>query len=556
MELNYNVNNEHSSEILYSAQIIADAFADALKQNNCMLMLTVSLHQEINDAIKDLEDGSNIVEGTDTTSKDLSNVYTKDLLDSVNDAIRASRDSCFSCKLTFPDMKVDFNLDSILGNLKLLMDAYRSVFQLGSLDLCQTAYAIRNSCLPDILRLLVLLITAYAAIIMLKNINSIAVLAFLKGILSALLGKLFASLKLSLSIGSTNTACIIAALKEIADSVLPTQDRLNMALSNNVKMATGMDKQGEDNPLYNEYIEALGDGVSKASSELSRIDNAIADTEKKINDTFRVVTNTFDDATKEINDYIQNLQAFKVAFECEAKRSGTDVQEVIQRVNNLIQVMNLLSAVALSVAKKDVRDRMCSSSDRISAISKDEVDNIQIKDIVEEYVGKEAEIIESPDTGIQIIIYDKPKETKLSKISLLDCSIDDFIEDHTIENVIIVAEEEVQKEVDSGTFNPNPTTDKPGYIGDGNFILNPPSKEQLTVIDNIVNILYQDPEDEEPNVDTVVKDLLKETPILEDTITNPVDTERATGLANKEQTTLNCRSISDVLDVLEQMRRN
>ena len=53
MDLNYTEQNFNSSEILYSAQTIADAFADAMKQNNCLLMLTVSLHQELNDAIND-----------------------------------------------------------------------------------------------------------------------------------------------------------------------------------------------------------------------------------------------------------------------------------------------------------------------------------------------------------------------------------------------------------------------------------------------------------------------------------------------------------------------
>ena len=54
MELSYTEQNFNSSEILYSAQLIADTFAESLKQNNCLLMLTAALHQELNDAINDL----------------------------------------------------------------------------------------------------------------------------------------------------------------------------------------------------------------------------------------------------------------------------------------------------------------------------------------------------------------------------------------------------------------------------------------------------------------------------------------------------------------------
>lgn len=553
MELTYHEQNFNSAEILYSAQVIADTFAESLKQNNCLLMLTVSLHQELNDAITDYVDLDTINENTE---KDLESVeyFDETILESIQDAIRSSKDSCFTCKLSMPSLDFDMNLDAVMGRLNALINAYTELFQVGKLDLCQAAYAMRNSCLPDILRLIILLITAYAAIIMLKNIGSISVLAFIKGIISAILEKIFSSLKMSVSIGSTNISCIIEALREIANSLVPTEERILAGLELDIKDSQGF---GDiKSQLSNEYISTLDAGLNRGQQELARVDKSIEQLEDKLNETFGVVVDVMDGAMKEINDYIQNLIAFKLTFECEGKRSGTDITEVIKKVNRLIQVLNLLSAVALSIAKKDARDKICSSSDRISNISNSDItaEDLQMKDIIEEYYGQEAEIVNNPDNGIQIIIYDKPKESLLPKIDLLNCSIDDFIDSHTIDNLIKTAEDEVKRDLEKSPNNSG-VNDKETLtnIGKGSYTINKPRPEQLTNIDNIVNILYDDPVTTTPDI--IVDNILNPS---EDEITNILGTQGVSELYkenNKPNSSLNCRSIDDVMDVLNQLRR-
>ena len=559
MDLNYTEQNFNSSEILYSAQIIADAFADGMKQNNCLLMLTVSLHQELNDAINDYIDLDTIATETDNRSN--MEVFDDTILDSIQEAIKESKSRCYSCKLTIPVIEFDMNLDEVIGKLKSTLEAYKNIFQIGKLDLCQAAYAMTTSCLPDILKLIVLLITAYASIMMLKNIGSISILAFIKGIISALLEKIFSSLKMSISIGGTNTSCIIEAIREIASSLLPTEERILAQLDRDTKIALGQDeetlkKTGQRSAFSNDYIGVVDDALSRADAELSRIDSFIKTSEKKINDTFETIIKVFDESMEELNAYIQNLLAFKSTFECEAKRSGTDIQEVIEKINRLIQVMNLLSAVAMSIAKKDAREKICSSQSRINAISDISVEDVQMKDIVEEYYGKEAEIVENPETGIQIIIYEKPKEPLLPKIDLLNCSIDDFIDSHNIDNIIKIAEDEVRNEMQT----PNKTINREEEstrIGEGTYVVNKPSPEQLTNIHNIVNILYDDPATRSPAED-IVKDLIEE-PVSED-IVNMIGTQGVSELFkennnNVDNISLNCRTIDDVMGILNQIRR-
>ena len=88
MDLNYTEQNFNSSEILYSAQIIADAFADSMKQNNCLLILPVSLHQELNDAINDYIDLDTIATEADNRSN--MEIFDDTILDTVQEAIKES----------------------------------------------------------------------------------------------------------------------------------------------------------------------------------------------------------------------------------------------------------------------------------------------------------------------------------------------------------------------------------------------------------------------------------------------------------------------------------
>ena len=94
-------------------------------------------------------------------------------------------------------------------------------------------------------------------------------------------------------------------------------------------------------------------------------------------------------------------------------------------------------------------------------------------------------------------------------------------------------------------------------IGEGTYVVNKPSPEQLTNIHNIVNILYDDPATRSPAED-IVKDLIEE-PVSED-IVNMIGTQGVSELFkennnNVDNISLNCRTIDDVMGILNQIRR-
>ena len=118
MEINYRsaTNSFNANEILYHVQTLTDAFAEALKQNNCIVMLPISLHNDIDVAIKDLEESYDLNTPVDLTQNPVGNaIGGEKILESIQSAIDYSKAQCYSCALTLPRIDFTFDTSMILG---------------------------------------------------------------------------------------------------------------------------------------------------------------------------------------------------------------------------------------------------------------------------------------------------------------------------------------------------------------------------------------------------------------------------------------------------------
>lgn len=545
MDFNFSNTSKDVNTLLYSAQIIADSFAKTMEDNNCLLMLSIGLHQEINNTIKDLEDVTNNTSDTNdildkTTSE---NVPGTDLLNTINDIVDDLKDKCFNCNLALPGIDFNIDLKGILSSLQMQLNLYKNLFKTNKIDLCQPAYAMQTSCVPDILRLITLLLTAFVSIMTLRKLSNISITAFIKGVLSTLLSKITQSLKITINIGSTNISCLINTLQEIALAI-PTQKNIENRLAHNEQLALGLiDANGEStnsNKLKVEAFDKLNKNLDSSSQQLDKFDTEIRNGEKQINEAFTLVNDVVDLAIDDINNYIESLLSFQTYFECETKRSGMDLEEAIGVINNLIQVINMLSSLVLSMVKKELRENACKTDSTINNLSDTEIDDLQIKDIIEDMNQKVVEVIESTDNALEVIIHETPTKSALPKLDLLDCSIDDFIEAHTLPRIIELAKKQLEEE--QRTF-----TSKPEFT----YTFEKPSKEQKQIVENIVDLIYTKPEKE------VVKE--KETVIVD--IKNPIGIKGLSSLLSetirndKKQKDLACKSVEDVLSILNNIKK-
>ena len=545
MEFKYTSNSVDVNDILYNAQLISNAFSKTMEDNNCLLMLSIGLHQEIDNTVKDLEDLVNNVSDTnDLLDKEEDSNSGEDILNTINNIISDLKDKCFQCDLKIPDLDFDMDLNAVMAALKAQIDLFKSIFKVDKIDLCQPAFALQSSCVPDIIRLITLLLTAFVSIMTLKKLSNISVSAFIKGVLSTLLSKITQSLKITVNIGSTNISCLVNTLQEIALAI-PTQQNIAKKLSEQERIALGFsDQDGNDlntNFLRSDMLNKLNDTINTNTVNINTIDNELNNAESQINEGFTLINNVIDLSLDELNNYIQSLLGFQTYFECESKRSGMDVEDAIKMINNLIQVINMLSSLVLSLVKKDLREQACKTPSAINNLSEEDISDLLIKDIISDNNQSIVEIVNSSDSALEVIIYDKPLATTLPKLDLLDCSIDDFVSSHTLPRIIEVAKKQLQEEQDRTSIDAPSTT----------YTFKKPSVEQTDTINNIVDLIYTKPippdeETTEEIINNVVNPIgLKGlSPLLEETIRN-----------NKTQSKLACKSIDDVLSILNDIKK-
>lgn len=546
MDFNYSSPSVDINDLLYNAELITNAFSKVLEENNCLLMLCIGLHQNINSNIKDLED---LVENVSDTNEILDgNTETgtaTDILNIINDIVEDLKSKCFQCDLKFPDIDFNINLKGIIDDLKAQIALFKNIFNFNKIDLCQSAYSLQNSCVPDILRLITLLLTAFVSIMTLRKISNISIAAFIKGVLSTLLSKITQSLKITVNIGSTNISCLINTLQEIALAI-PTQENIEAKLDLQQKVALGLvDSNGDptgSNKFRSSTVDGLNNTLNSNSSKLASFDKEISNAENQLNESFKLINSVVDFSLDEINNYIQSLLNFQTYFECETKRSGMDVEEAISIINNLIQVINMLSSLALSMVKKNIREDACKNENTINNLSETDIDDLQIKDLLEDMNQSIVEIINSDDNALEVIIHDGGIKNPLPKLDLLDCSINDFVEAHTLPKLIELAKKQVEQE------NNRQYTSKP----DSNYIFKKPSGKQKETINSIVDLIYTKPvkEDIDEEEEKIIVD-----------IKNPIGTKGLSSILSetirndKSQTNLACKSVEDVLSILNNIKR-
>lgn len=515
--------------LVYSAQLIADTFAKGLEDNNCLLISTVQLHQKINDTIKDVTD---LTEPVYNTPEELVNKVTLPKADSLNPlvagVIQSSKERCFNCKVSLPKLSFKGDLDFSLDDMKAHIQLYKDLFNFQKINPCQAIDMFKYQCIPDVLRLIALLLNAYLMITSLRRLAGLSLSVFIKGIISALLGKLIASVNISLNLGQLNLSCFIEYLNQILAAIPSTDnivanftseqiigliEALPIEVQRNL-IATYLDNTylvPDDGPYYsrnklsilasripksdlsgllelngfntsatdalNNLTPDLNKQVRDASTELNTIvtestakasnliekfnqrafKRTVRDTNEEIktaqqglDSLFKDLSDTVNNAVGTFNGFIEQIQSLKAYFECELTRSSDDLLSLMTELNKVIKMLNLLSSVVYALAKKDVRKKCqkASVANKLSTGAKLTEDELLLKDFLQDFYQKQVEIVATEEENIEILVYERPIITGLPKISLLDCSIDSFIKDHTLDAVIERALKDVLAETE------------------------------------------------------------------------------------------------------------
>lgn len=538
VELNHEETSTTLDEYLRYCQIIADAFTNALDQNECNVKVVVGIAQELTNQRDEVEDLWEIMkpdvynpptgDSQEVSKDDGKNniIYEEPTTITENDikAIKKKiKEACYDCDYGWPALDFNNNFDWSFQKLKASLDTYISTFkEITNPNFCHAAGAFNFSCLQDLLKLITLLLSAYAGILALRKLSSISLSAFIKGVISGLLGQLIGSLSLQLDLSKTGLSCIIKVFEEIASNV-PDGSSMSGVLPENFLYDLGMELDSAKantnpiktvkEPIYEEYTNEEGEKLlrligykeveepSATAIGLDQYDdygklkveakqntsanntpegNWYQDTLNNLNDpngenflkqftnklkedsekyqdnvsaSFTYVNDVISSATDDFNNVLAQMFGLLDYFQCEAARSGTDFLELLQYMQKLINVINLLSAIVSLVAKKQV-EKLCKTKESVrdfSSIINEDValggsNDLDPVEIIEEFLGKVVEETVNENDEIIPIIYDKDVDPMLPKLNLLSCNLKEFIEAHTLDNIIKKAIEDVQKD--------------------------------------------------------------------------------------------------------------
>ena len=524
MDFTYKTPGVNSQEVLQQAQLISDIFAKAMQQHNCTMVVPISLHQSINQSYNNL---LTLAESATTANNAMLNPTRNPFAPNsggISDQaanIAAAKSACFNCKLGLPSISVKYNFDFSIGSLRGQLDAFINLFKIEKPNLCQAAFAMQSSCIPDIIRLISLLLTAYMALLAAQKLSKISLCAFINGIISAILGQVFAAISVTVNVSSINIACIINAFEEIVNA-LPRQS----------------DFEGFETPPNPKLMSAYGK-IAQVDNTLHAIDNGLnagaqlANTmiQEELDEVFTLVSDTLTEAVKGIETYIINLLGLQDFMECESKRSGMDFTEDLQTIRNFMNVINMLSALALSLASKQIREKFCKSDKNINKIGNTDITNTQIADYLGDYYESTAVLTGSDPNDITVLLYETPNAPiGLPKLDFYTCNLNEFIQAHTLDNILATAVKKVEAEDSVKTFTDPWMT----------YNFNTPSDANLNNIKGILDLIYDNPIDIPDNSKTSV-DLKSYFGYNSDNSQKSIPTA--------------CRSAEDILNILNQFGR-
>ena len=480
-------------------QTILEAFTKALDKNECNVRILISAHNEIKDQQDELKDLYEITQKDSKLPVDTSkkiyirpknpNEIIRTLIDNPDkpidnialDALKNGlNDDCIDCKFKFPKINFTSNLRFSFEKLKVSLEAYVDTFdQLTNPNLCHSAAVFNYSCMQELLEMLVLLITLYTTLSKLSSLSGISLNGFIKGVISGLLGAIVGSIKIQIDLSNTGISCLLNALHTLADRFPSGSNMVGYVpdewLEEQEKKEAEDIEQEKENRSYNPFsADAVADALKALQDEtidtftkaqhqnvIKRFANQLQKTteeyEKLIDGSLKIFDNVATKAQENLNKKIASMFGLMDHFQCEAARTGTGIMELLPFIQQVVQVINLVSALIAQVANKQVK-KMCKPKSGVVEYSEElqkQVENGSTEwlelvptDLLEEFLGvKVIPFTEGGSKNDEIIpiILDEPKQTILPKLSLDNCNLQDFINAHKPDNILKAVIEDIRK---------------------------------------------------------------------------------------------------------------
>lgn len=454
-----NYNSVSSEQTIFHAQKIVDFYAKALKDRGCLSHIPITLYAEADhhidkvEAIRDAIDNSNIPQSSLFNDK-----YAND---PIRAAIRrASGTDCLNCRPTIPPIRFVGMKGQAFADAKEFLNKMKSIKGNSiSKALPSLAFLFSSFCIPDLIKLLSLLLASLIRINFSLDVSKFSFMKLLMAILAKLLANLLKYTNTSVSVSLTSIMCVLDALVQLNTSLTPEKEfNLGMSLTNEgveitdknqkqkAEAIAERDRQGKQLDKNSNTTIFLGTEVKSTSVDIKNfqfIENARNSLKSKLpeqkdKDNIKAV---IQDTQEAINLALIDMESaifeiFQIGqvIQCESERSTKKVSDSMESIMKWIQLINLIRAVikkkTRNIAKHVIASPTYQYYDNLQFSNQD------VADVVGEAVGKLGVIYttEPGNTGILLVnnndnFTDKP-------LSLYSCNLNEFVESSHLDNII------------------------------------------------------------------------------------------------------------------------
>ena len=317
------------------------------------------------------------------------------------DYISNTNISSNNCNFCNP-LKVDFNLKlqkpSIKANLELSIDIGNMMFSSNAPIVCSTALVMSQGCIPDLVRIIGMLLMALSTIISSVNLESLSLSSFISATLGAVLDVSIKKGMFMFSVSVSKSECLSATIKEIL-SYLPTSQSMNDRLDPELLKKFGLYNKNPTN--YVKMFEALDKSLTANGKD--GIDRAF--------DGMSQMTAVIDNAIQHVNDWLEGLFGLNNYIPCERERSNSKPSTLIEQIMNLITMINTIRAIIDKKYQKEQCGSIGTPADGPSnTLTPDDVidiinDIIDIDKIIKDNDGNTIAII-LPSVGLKTVYID------------------------------------------------------------------------------------------------------------------------------------------------------
>lgn len=439
------------------AQLIIEHFSKALEENGCLIQVPAALYVEIDDQYNRLVDyiesavnsGSvNLGSGADNS---VSYTYQEgdfkqtEIAQAVREAIRRASNDCFNCSI--PKPKFDFSgiFDNLMAEIQNTLEQFKGMFKYNKASVCQYAFFLSYLCIPDLLKLVSLILAAITKLLSNITLPRITIALFINAILSAIIEVLVRNISILARFALTPVLCILDAIGSII-AQLPTPENIR-AQNEQDLIRLGVNEKF----MQGEYDTGLADKSKKIrEAYTSRVrkyeQEASMNTQKYVKEIFGPLEETINKSVDSLNNSIAELTGLLNHFSCEPSRSGLTVSQYLSNLSEFMALVNLLRYIIKFKGKKAAFEQLCNAPTDSSNYGNNNYTDIydtpmsieNIGSIIADVLGSDIDIITN-DEGNPIAIGIKNPNSDIdtsSNLSFWSCNLKDFAESVIVPNLI------------------------------------------------------------------------------------------------------------------------